>query len=46
MYNLRDALQVVFSLGDMMNKYIDTKKPWELKEETQKSELVEILLQI
>lgn len=45
-FDLRTALLTGFELAENMNKYIDTKKPWELKEETQFDNLRHILYQV
>lgn len=45
-YDLRTALLAGFELAEHMNKYIDTVKPWELKNPSDLPELARILYQV
>lgn len=45
-YDLREALLAVFEFGDFVNKYIDTTKPWELKDPSQAEQLRHIMYQV
>jgi methionyl-tRNA synthetase len=45
-FELRTALLTGFELAENMNKYIDTKKPWELKDPSQFDDLRHILYQV
>lgn len=45
-YDLRDALAAAFDFGDVINKYVDTTKPWEMKDESQMKDLENVLFQV
>ncbi len=45
-YDLRDALAAAFDFGDVINKYVDTTKPWEMKDESQMKDLEHVLFQV
>jgi methionyl-tRNA synthetase len=44
--DLRAALDGVFAYGDVLNKYIDEQKPWELKESADLPKLESVLAQV
>lgn len=42
-YDLKQTLDKVFLFWDILNKYLDDTKPWNLKDESQLEELINIL---
>lgn len=42
-FDLKSALEFVFEFGDVLNKFIDTEKPWEKNQDEQKEQIIAIL---
>ena len=42
-FDLKAALESVFEFGDVLNKFIDTEKPWEKNQDEQKEQIIAIL---
>jgi len=42
-YDLKTSLELIFEFGDTLNKYLDTTKPWELKDDSELEKLTNIL---
>lgn len=42
-YDLKTSLELVFEFWDILNKYLDNTKPWELKEASELEKLTNIL---
>lgn len=42
-YDLRLALQIIYDLGDYLNKFIDTEKPWDAAVASDSTKVLQIM---